>query len=42
MQEAVSFTKAEHAGKYGATREILDGAFCEKLTGDSFSEIVCR
>jgi len=42
LKEAVSFKKAEGVGRLGPTREILDGAFCEKPSCAGFSEIVCR
>lgn len=42
MQQATSFTKAEDVGKYGPTREILGGAFCERQNCDGFAEIVCH
>lgn len=42
MEKAVSFKKAEDVGKREPTREILDGALCEKPSCDGFSEIICR
>lgn len=42
LAEAVSFRKADGVGKREPTREILDGAICEKPSCNGFSEIICR
>jgi hypothetical protein len=42
MNEAASFSKAENIGANEPTREILDGALCEKPSCNGFSDIVCR